>query len=202
MHAQLQKPSNYTSILVTCSTSREPLKTSKIDRIQQSPWRPATLFSVYLCYSLYLRNRKALIFTSIASGPPSPYQTVLQLTWQLGNQPGVDCRPASNYRPQQSQLCRLYYLTLYRGRNASCFQITIKQIALEPLCSRIAPISRVKASARLAHLITRDPHFRLIHSFNPQSINSFIDYSKPCLLTSQLVAQITIQLTKSLQIRL
>jgi len=37
------KPSNYTSIPVTCSTSREPLKTSKIDRIQQSPWRPATL---------------------------------------------------------------------------------------------------------------------------------------------------------------
>jgi hypothetical protein len=38
-----KKPSNYTSIPVTCSTSREPLKTSKIDRIQQSPWRPATL---------------------------------------------------------------------------------------------------------------------------------------------------------------
>ena len=29
MHVQLQKPSNYTSIPVTCSTSREPLKTSK-----------------------------------------------------------------------------------------------------------------------------------------------------------------------------
>jgi len=41
-----KKPSNYTSIPVTCSTSREPLKTSKIDRIQQSPWRPATV-SVY-----------------------------------------------------------------------------------------------------------------------------------------------------------
>jgi hypothetical protein len=38
-----KKPSNYTSILVTCSTSKEPLKTSKIDRIQQSPWRPATI---------------------------------------------------------------------------------------------------------------------------------------------------------------
>jgi len=38
-----KKPSNYTSIPVTCSTSREPLKTSKIDRIQQSPWRPATI---------------------------------------------------------------------------------------------------------------------------------------------------------------
>jgi len=38
-----KKPSNYTSIPVTCSTSREPLKTSKIDRIQQSPWRPATV---------------------------------------------------------------------------------------------------------------------------------------------------------------
>jgi len=38
-----KKPSNYTSIPVTCSTSREPLKTSKIDRIQQSPWHPATL---------------------------------------------------------------------------------------------------------------------------------------------------------------
>ena len=43
MHVWLQKPSNYTSIPVTCSTSREPLKTSKINRIQQSPWRPATL---------------------------------------------------------------------------------------------------------------------------------------------------------------
>ena len=43
MYVQLQKPSNYTSILVTCSTSREPLKTSKIDKIQQSPWRPATI---------------------------------------------------------------------------------------------------------------------------------------------------------------
>jgi hypothetical protein len=32
-----KKPSNYTSIPVTCRTSREPLKTSKIDRIQQSP---------------------------------------------------------------------------------------------------------------------------------------------------------------------
>ena len=39
-----KKPSNYTSIPVTCSTSREPLKTSKIDRIQQSPWRPATIY--------------------------------------------------------------------------------------------------------------------------------------------------------------
>jgi hypothetical protein len=39
-----KKPSNYTSIPVTCSTSREPLKTSKIDRIQQSPWRPATVY--------------------------------------------------------------------------------------------------------------------------------------------------------------
>jgi hypothetical protein len=38
-----KKPSNYTSIPVTCSTSGEPLKTSKIDRIKQSPWRPATL---------------------------------------------------------------------------------------------------------------------------------------------------------------
>ena len=42
-----KKPSNYTSIPVTCSTSREPLKTSKIDRIQQSPWRPATLYVNY-----------------------------------------------------------------------------------------------------------------------------------------------------------
>jgi len=29
-----------------CSTSRGPLKTSKIDRIKQSPWRPATLSKI------------------------------------------------------------------------------------------------------------------------------------------------------------
>jgi hypothetical protein len=45
-----KKPSNYTSILVTCSTSRGPLKTSKIDRIQQSPWRPATIYTRDMLY--------------------------------------------------------------------------------------------------------------------------------------------------------
>ena len=58
-----KKPSNYTSIPVTCSTSREPLKTSKIDRIQQSPWRPATicLFLAYNRLCRYKNNNFRLI---------------------------------------------------------------------------------------------------------------------------------------------
>jgi len=40
-----------------CRTSWEPLKTSKIDRIQQSPWRPATAYTkeheLYMFYPLF-----------------------------------------------------------------------------------------------------------------------------------------------------
>ena len=103
MHAQLQKPSNYTSIPITCSTSREPLKTSKTDRIQQSPWRPATLAP--LC----LLNSKFIVY------------------WCYGSGAGT-CSAI----PDQARLAHLRYLSM-RQLHASCFLPQLCIVVIETL---------------------------------------------------------------------
>jgi hypothetical protein len=47
-----------------CSTSKEPLKTSKIVRIQQSPWRPATLYNALIAFCNIIYKAAYIAYTA------------------------------------------------------------------------------------------------------------------------------------------